>query len=91
MVVYGGRKLSSYDLTLLRKMYVHAYIGRRRTDENSVVRGFPKHDRKNVRKALKLLVRLNLVIECKSTGQTHVSLNLSMISEIKKIIEEKLD
>jgi len=88
MVYYGGRELSSYELTLLQKMFAHAYIGGRHTDENSVVKGFPKHDRKNVRKALKVLVKVNLVIEYKSTGQTHVSLNQNLIPEIKKMIKE---
>ncbi len=89
MIKYGGRDLSAYELKLLKKMFLNHYIGGRHTDETSVVRGFPKHDRKNVRKSLKVLVRLNLVVEYKSTGQTHVSLNPSLLSEIMKIIGEK--
>ena len=82
--------MSPYELALLQKMFYQTYIGGRHTDETSVLRGFPKHDRKKIRKALKLLVRNNLVIEYKSTGQTHVSLNPFLISEIKNILGEKM-
>ncbi len=91
MIKYGGKKLSFYELALLHKMLRNRHIGGRHTDENSVIRGFPKHDRKKVRKALRTLVKVNLVIEYKSTGQTHVSLNPFLISEIKKIVEKRVN
>ncbi len=88
MVAYGVKVLSSYECDLLKKMFLNRYIGGRHTDETSVLRGFPKHDLKKFRKALKGLVRLNLVIEYKSTGQTHVSINPVLIRDIKKIMKE---
>jgi len=87
MASYEGKELTKYEVALLRKMFYHGYIGARHTDEDSVIRGFPKHERGKIKKELEKLVRKNLVIEYPSTGQTHVSLNPFQIAAVKQILE----
>jgi len=88
MVSYLGKKLTKYEIALLRKLFNHGYIGARHTDETSAIRGFPKHDRGKIKKELKKLVKNNLIIEYPSVGQTHVSLNPTKITAIKSILAE---
>ena len=44
VVSFNEKTLDKYDLAILRKMFNHGYIGGRRTEDRSILSGFPKHD-----------------------------------------------
>ena len=69
-------------------MYFYGYIGGKHTSVDNLQKSFPKHERGNVKEAVKVLIKANLIIP-KSTGYgQHCSLNPRMIDEIEKMIEE---
>ncbi|MCA2004110.1 MAG: hypothetical protein LDL06_05040 [Candidatus Nitrosotenuis sp.] len=81
-------KLDSFAISILRKMYFYGYIGGKHTSTDNLQKSFPKHERGNVKVAVKTLIKANLIIP-KSTGYgQHCSLNPRMIDEIEKLIEE---
>lgn len=80
-------ELNEIDKALLRKLYYYRYIGHRHTSETSALRGFPKHLRKEVRRSLRKLIRLDLIWRYPSAGEMHISLNPRRIEEIRRIIE----
>jgi len=75
-----------YQKALLEKMYKLRYIGGRHTSEDNVVKGFPKHERGNLKKALKKLIREGYIIPKPTSYGLEVSLNPRMIEEIRKIL-----
>jgi tRNA(Ile2) C34 agmatinyltransferase TiaS len=79
---------SEIERALLRKLYYYQYIGHRHTSETSALKGFPKHLRGEVRRALRRLIRLDLIWVYPSARERHVSLNSRRIEEIRRIIEE---
>lgn len=81
-------KLDSFAIDILRKMYFYGYIGGKHTPIDNLQKSFPKHERGNIKGAVKNLIKSNLIIQ-KSTGYGHhCSLNPRMINEIEKLIEE---
>ena len=80
-------KLDSFAIDILRKMYFYGYIGGKHTSIDNLQKSFPKHEKGNVKEAIKDLIKANLIIP-KSTGYgRHCSLNPRMIDEIEKMIE----
>ena len=80
-------ELDKTSKALLRKMLAQEFSGGRHSSEEALSRGFPSHEKGNVKKSLKKLVKLNLIIP-KPTGYgKHYSLNHSMIGEIEKYLE----
>lgn len=76
------------ETTVLRKMYTHGYIGKRHTSLDNLQKGFPKHERGSVGKAVAKLVKKNYIV-MKSTGYgQHCSLNTKRIMEILARIDE---
>jgi hypothetical protein len=80
--------LDDVDADVVRKLWRHNYIGGKHTEVRSLVRGFDKGHADAVEKSIKKLIRLNIIIAKKSTGQLHVSLNPRRIGEIRRIIGE---
>jgi len=81
-------KFDSFAIQILRKMYFYGYIGGKHTSVDNLQKSFPKHERGDVKGAVKVLIKANLIIP-KSTGYgQHCSLNPRMIDEIEKMIEE---
>jgi len=80
--------LDSFAISILRKMYFYGYIGGKHTSIDNLQKSFPKHERGDVKEAVKTLIKANLIIP-KSTGYgQHCSLNPRVIDEIEKLIEE---
>jgi len=74
-------------ITVLRKMYLYGYIGGKHTSIEALKRGFPSHAKGGVEKAIKKLVKEDL-IKFKPTGYgKQYSLNPLRIQEIKEIVE----
>jgi len=77
----------SFAIGILRKMHFYGYIGGKHTSVDNLQKGFPKHERGNVKGTVKDLIKANLIIP-KSTGYgQHCSLNPRMIDEIEKLID----
>lgn len=75
------------EIDILKKLYNHNFIGEKHTSEDNVPKGFPKHLRGNVKKALKKLIREGYVTPKITSYGLEVSINPRRIEEIKKIIE----
>ena len=70
------------------KLLEHGYIGGRHTAIENLVKGFPKHDRGSIAKAVKELIKDGLIIP-KPTGYgLQVSLNSARIREIEEILKQ---
>jgi hypothetical protein len=80
-------KIDSFTIGVLRKMYFYGYIGGKHTSIDNLQKSFPKHERGDVKEAVRNLIKLNLII-MKSTGYgQHCSLDAKMILEIERLIE----
>jgi hypothetical protein len=75
-----------YKKAILEKLYKLRYIGGRHTSEDNVIKGFPKHARGDIKKALKLLVREGYIIPKPTSYGLEVSLNPRTIGEIRRIL-----
>ncbi len=76
-----------YKQAVLEKLYKLRYIGGRHTSEDNVTKGFPKHARKDVKKALKALIKEGYIIPKPTSYGLEVSLNPRMIAEIRRKLE----
>ena len=82
-------KLTHIHREILRRMFVHHYIGGCHTDEKNVIKFLPKHERGVGKDALEDLIKWGFVME-KVTGYgRHVSLNPRAISEVHAILAEE--
>ncbi len=74
---------------VLEKLFVDRFIGGRHTSVSNVPKGFPKHLRGEVKKALKKLRKRGYLI-VKPTGYgLEVSLKPDKIKEVRSILEEQ--
>ena len=77
-------KFNAVAIHVLRKMYLHGYIGARHTSIDNLQKSFPKHERGNVNDAVKKLIKQDYIIP-KPTGYGfHCSLNPQKIAQIRK-------
>ncbi len=72
---------------ILRKMFYHRYIGAKHTSLDSLKRSFSSNEKGNVEKAIKKLVRLNLILNHPTSYGKQYSLNPQKIQDIEKIID----
>jgi len=71
---------------ILEKMFYDRLIGARHTSADNIPKGFPKHLRGEVRKALRRLIRKGLVVAKPTSYGLEVSLNPKRLKEIIEII-----
>lgn len=67
-------------------MFYARFIGERHTSEDNIPKGFPKHERGDVRKALKNLKRQGYVISKITSYGMEVSLAAGRIAEVRRIL-----
>jgi hypothetical protein len=87
----GGEqvRLSQIEKKVLEKLFLDRFIGGRHTSVSNVPKGFPKHLRGEVKKALKKLSKRGYLI-VKPTGYgLEVSLKPDKIKEVWSILEEQ--
>jgi hypothetical protein len=82
-------KLTPLEVALLRKMYTHNFIGERHTSADNIPKGFPKHQRGEIKKALKKLTRQGYVIPKVTSYGMEVSLNPRRIAEIRQLLSRE--
>ncbi|PDM26184.1 hypothetical protein CP083_05190 [Candidatus Bathyarchaeota archaeon B24-2] len=71
---------------ILEKMFYDRLIGARHTSADNIPKGFPKHLRGEVRKALRSLIRKGLVVAKPTSYGLEVSLNPKRLEEIIEVI-----
>lgn len=72
---------------IVKKLFHHGYVGGRHTAVENLGKGLPGHERGDVKKAVKELVREGVVVE-KPTGYgLHVYLNPRKRREIEHYLE----
>lgn len=81
-------KHDDLSITILSKMVFDGMIGGKHTSAESIKRGFPSHIKGDVDKALKRLVKSNLIVNHPTSYGMQYSLNPKMLEEIRKIIED---
>jgi len=69
-------------------MVFDGMIGGKHTSAESIKRGFPSHIKGDVDKALKKLVKSNLVIHHPTSYGIQYLLNSKMLEEIRKITKD---
>jgi hypothetical protein len=82
--------MNEIQIAILEKLMHKKYIGGRHTSEDTVIKGFPKHKRGNVKKALKELIKEGYVIPKPTSYGLEVSINPRMIAEIRRRLEEDI-
>lgn len=82
-------ELTALEIALLRKMYLHNFIGEKHTSADNIPKGFPKDQRGEIKKALKKLIRNGYVTPKITSYGTEVSLNPRKIMEIRQLISEE--
>ena len=82
------KEFNKFHRKIIRDMFYDTRIAGRHTSEDNILKGFPKSERGDVKDALHDLIKENLIIPKKSTGEIHVSLNPDRLSDINKIIEQ---
>lgn len=78
--------VNELEKKILHKMFYARYIGERHTSEENIPKGFPKHERGDIKKALKNLKRQGYIIPKITSYGMEVSLASNRISEICKIL-----
>jgi hypothetical protein len=78
--------ISRIEGEILSKMLYAHFIGERHTSEDNIPKGFPKHLRGDVKKALKNLIKQGYVTPKITSYGLEVSLNPRKIEEIKRIL-----
>lgn len=81
--------LDKTSKTLLRKMVMHNVRGGKHHGLDDLKKGFPSHEKGNVEKSAKKLVKANLILKHPTSYGFQYSLNHNMIDEIQKELEEK--
>ena len=81
-------KHDDLSITILTKMVFDGMIGGKHTSAESIKRGFPSHIKGDVDKALKRLVKSNLIVHHPTSYGMQYSLNPKMLEEIRKIIKD---
>ena len=71
---------------ILRKMYYHGYIGAKHTSIEALKKSFASHDKGNVEKSIKKLVKSNLVLHHPTSYGKQYSINPTNINVIEKMI-----
>lgn len=80
--------LGKTEKKILIKMLDYNFIGEKHTSVDNIPKGFAKHERGDVKKALKKLIREGYVLPKTTSYGMEVSLNPYIIAEIRRIISE---
>lgn len=72
---------------LLRKMLMHNVCGGKHHGLDDLKRGFPSHEKGNVEKAVKKLVKANFILKHPTSYGYQYSLNHDMVDEIQENLE----
>ena len=77
---------SQTEKKILKKMIDYRFIGEKHTSADNIPKGFPKSERREIKKALKNLIREGYVVPKITRYGLEVSLNPRLLAEIHRII-----
>lgn len=75
------------QLAILDKLFGLNSWGKNHTDIDDLVKGFPSHVRKDLKKECRKLMREGLIIKKMDRGRLHVYLNLKRREDIYRMLE----
>ena len=78
--------VTEIERKILTKMFYGRFIGERHISEDNIPKGCPKHERGDVRKALRNLKRQGYVTPKITAYGMEVSLASSRIAEVRRIL-----
>ena len=73
---------------ILKKMLMHNICGGKHHGLDDLKHGFPSHEKGNVEKAIKKLVKINYILKHPTSYGFQYSLNHDKVDDIQKILEE---
>lgn len=73
---------------ILKKMLFHNVCGGKHHGLDDLKHGFPSHEKGNVEKAIKKLVKINYILKHPTSYGFQYSLNHDKVDDIQKILEE---
>jgi hypothetical protein len=82
------KRIEEIRAKILWKMYRHRYIGEKHTDIDNLPKGFPEHEHKLVKKAVRKLIKDGFLIVKTTRYGKHVSINPKMIAEVRKVVKD---
>lgn len=82
------KQLTDDHKRILYKLRRNYYIGGRHTSEDNVIKGFPKHKRGELKKAVKNLIKNDYLISKPTSYGLGISINPEMMKEINEILED---
>ena len=81
-------ELTDHHKRILYKLRRNFYIGGRHTSEDNAIKGFPKHKRGELKKAVKNLIKDGYLISKPTSYGLEISINPEMMREINEILED---
>jgi hypothetical protein len=79
---------SKIEKKILKKMLDYRFIGEKHTSADNIPKGFAKHERGDVKDALKSLIRHGYVLPKITSYGLEVSLNPRRLTEIFQLLGE---
>ena len=73
---------------ILKKMLMHNICGGKHHGLDDLKHGFPSHEKGNVEKAIKKLVKINYILKHPTSYGFQYSLNHDKVDDIQNILEE---
>ncbi len=79
--------MNERQIEILEKLLYLKCIGGRHTSKDNVIKGFPKHERGNIKKELGNLIKQGYILQKPTSYGMEVSINPMMLPEIKRLLE----
>ncbi|MDI6902272.1 MAG: hypothetical protein QMC77_00870 [Methanocellales archaeon] len=79
--------ITDLEKDILKDLLDSGYVGKRHTPVENVSKGFPKHLRGDVKKAVKNLIRKGFILEYPTSHGMDVTLPIERTKEIKELLE----
>ncbi len=86
----GWDSFGILEYLIIYKMYSASYIGGRHTSEDNIPKGFPKHMRGEVKKALESLIKKGVIIRKPTSYGNQVMIN-PRYPNIQRIMEQSVE
>ena len=78
--------MNERQMAVLEKLIYLKCIGGRHTSKDNVIKGFPKHERGNIKKELRNLIKKGYILQKPTFCGMEVSINPKMLSEIRRLL-----
>jgi hypothetical protein len=79
--------MNERQIAILEKLIYLKCIGGRHTSKDNVIKGFPTHERGNIKKELGNLIKKGYILQKPTSYGMEVSINPKVLSEIRRFLE----